>query len=70
MIWAPATSPSMSNNDSKQTIIAQLGQVVQLNQFGSTQSAHLKLSTGVQWSARYLFVPFEELAVNPWTLPH
>lgn len=60
----------MSNNDSKQTIKAQLGQVVQLNQFGPAQSAHLILSNGVEWSACCLFLPFEELAVNPWTLPH
>lgn len=54
IIWAPATSPSRSNNNPKQTIKMQLGQVHLLNQFGPNESAHLKLSIWVQWSVRDL----------------
>lgn len=46
-----------------------LGQVCQSNQFGPAEGAHLKLNTGVQWSATYN-EPFEKLAVDPWPLPH
>lgn len=46
----------------------QLGQVLQLNQSGPECECSLEIK---HWSAvEYLFVPLEELAVDPWALPH